>query len=457
MQSGQFCVISLGCAKNRVDSEEIIGSLVKNGYSLTAELNEADLVIINTCAFIREARKETIAAIKRAARLKKSSSARLDKIVVVGCLAGYYRESVIKKAIPQVDHVVPIDNYSSIPVILKNAPGQGRARSGVTKLSRAGSSSSKSIDRFLTGPPHSVYIKIAEGCNNRCSYCLIPSLRGRLRSRSIDEIAAEVRAVQRLGAREIILVAQDTTAYGLDYYGRFMLPELLQRLCALNGEIAWIRLMYAHPSHVTDTLLQVMATESKICKYIDIPIQHVSDSILELMGRKTTGKDIAALYHKMRTIVEGITLRTTVMVGYPGEGEREFEELLHFLEQHPFERLGAFIFSPERGTAAFGQGKPVSAEEASRRLHLVMSRQKEISRRFNKDLLGEKVAVIIDVPARKGKAAHARMPSQAPEVDGRVILSGASGMEQGTLSMARITAAGAYDLMGEMADNEPGQ
>ena len=365
MSKKTFSFISLGCAKNLVDSEEVIGCLQKLGYRLKSEIDGSAFVIINTCAFLKEAREEAIKTIKEMGKIKKSKGSQLEKIIVIGCIAQYYNEKEMKERVPEVDFVVPISRNHTIPLLVEKIffPKKDLKNLILPK------------NRFLSRPPHSVYIKISDGCDNRCSYCLIPSLRGKLCSKSIEDILYEVRAVQKLGAKEIILIAQDTTAYGLDLYGKQMIVTLLERLCGVKG-IEWIRLLYTHPAHITGDLLKVIQNEPKICNYVDLPIQHINNKILRLMGRNTSKEEIIALYDQMRKTIPGIVLRTTVMVGYPGEGEQEFDELLDFLEKYHFERLGAFSFSAEKGTAAFQQGQKVDSETASQRLKKVMEKQK---------------------------------------------------------------------------------
>lgn len=448
----KICFISLGCAKNLVDSEEIMGSLIKAGYELEPEVKKAEIVIINTCAFLQEARQEALDTIKEMARLKQYSKSKLRKVVVVGCLVQYLERFKLKKSLPGVDLFIPIKEYGKIPFLLETEVPKEKTPSG-NKLDETFVQHSK--NRFLSGFLHSVYIKIAEGCNNRCSYCLIPFLRGKLRSKKMEDILAEVKAVQKLGAKEINLIAQDTTAYGLDLYGKLMLGELLRNLCKLEG-IEWIRILYTHPEHITDELLEIIQNEPRICKYLDIPIQHINDKILKLMRRKTTREEIIFLYNKIRRLIPGAVLRTTVMVGFPGEGEQEFNELLSFLRDYPFERLGAFAFSPERGTAAYNLPHRVKTEIARKRLEQIMNQQKEISRNFNRSLLGREVEVLVDNYDSIKNKAYGRMATQAPEVDGKVIVrtdgvaagSTAVKPKAGDLLKVKITAAGVYDLFG---------
>jgi len=432
-----FSFISLGCAKNLVDSEEIIGNLSRAGCRLTRQPAHSDFVVVNTCAFLQEARREALAVIEALGKIKRSPEYRLAKIVVVGCLVQYFALHKIKTRLPVVDLLIPIKQYPLLPHLLKKAffPNIDFQKPTLQPNSR-----------FLSRPPQSVYIKIAEGCNNRCAYCLIPSLRGKLRSKRIDDLVSEVLGVQKLGAREIILIAQDVAAYGLDLYGRPMLAELLRQLCKIGG-IRWIRLLYLHPAHVTDDLLKMMQQEPKICKYLDLPIQHINNKILYRMGRKTSREEIIFLYDKVRALMPEAVLRTTVMTGFPGEGETEFAELLTFLREHPFERLGAFSFSPEKGTAAYKMPAKAKKETAEQRREKIMKQQKIISRNFNRSLLGQEVEVLVDAFFRGKKSARGRMFSQAPEVDGQVIISKIAAAKPGELLRVIITGIGTYDLM----------
>lgn len=434
-----FAFISLGCAKNLVDSEEVIGSLQSAGFRLKQDIGKASFAIINTCAFLKEARSEALETIKEVALVKKKPKSQLKKIAVIGCLAQYYNEAQLKKLVPEIDLVVTIGNYHAIPDFLGRMISPQEDIKGVERLKR----------RFLSGSPHSVYIKIADGCNNRCSYCLIPSLRGRLRSRPMGEILEEVQAVQKLGTREICLIAQDTTAYGLDYYGKGMIVELLKRLSAVKG-IYWIRLLYAHPARVTKNLLNTIKEEPRICKYIDLPIQHISDKVLRRMGRIPGKEKIISLYNDMRELIPDIALRTTVMTGYPGEGEREFNELLSFLKEYPFQRLGIFPFSPERGTRSFKQGHRVKTGIINQRVEKLLEQQRGISRGFNRSLLGKRVEVMVDIPHPKRNNAYGRLVSQAPEVDGKVVITGVSGVRPGDFLPVEISGAGTFDLLGSI-------
>lgn len=440
-----FFFLSLGCSKNLVDSEEIIGELHAEGYKLTSRVDNASFAIINTCAFLSEARAEAIDSINSVVQHKNKKNSSLKKVVVVGCLARYYSENAFHKIIPGVDLLVPPEQYRYLPSFLK-----GKAISDIQMQN----TDNRPKKRFLTASPHSVYLKIAEGCNNRCSYCLIPSLRGKLRSKEMEEIISEAKVLQKLGAREINLVAQDTTAYGLDLYGKEMLHVLLKKIARVEG-IDWIRILYTNPARISSSLLNVITQESRICKYIDLPLQHINSDILKSMGRKITGEKVYKLYDDIRKKIPGVVLRTTVMVGFPGEGQKEFEELLGFLKAKPFESVGGFTFSPEIRTAAYALQPKVAKSEARRRLEILMEQQKEISRGFNRLLLGKECRVLVDSVHKSRKTITGRLYSQAPDVDGKITVSGTGKVvAPGGFIRAKISGVGAYELMGELSGHE---
>lgn len=439
MSSLKFHMVSLGCAKNMVDTENIGGSLCREGHLPTAELNDADVVIINTCAFLKKARRESLQEIGNMVRSVRKMGRKRTKILVAGCLARYLSEKKLNQMIPSVDRTFSPGTYDSIPSYVRDAfsldlPALKAARPGEHRL--------------LTASPHSVYVKIADGCDNRCSYCLIPFLRGPLCSRPVEDVLAEVEVLLQTGAKEINLVAQDTTAYGLDLYGKKMLGKLLQKLCRMKGP-EWIRILYTHPSHLDEELLNIMAGEERVCNYIDMPLQHVSDPVMARMGRKTTKKEIVNLYEKIRKTIPKVALRTTVMVGYPGESDAEFNEMLLFLKEYPFERLGAFEFSAERGTPAYKENQQVSPHLARERYRLVMEQQALISRKYNRELLGKQCTVLVDEVRRAGNRASARLATQAPEVDGKVVVSGAGRLETGKFQEVIIRGIGTYNLLAD--------
>ncbi|HHU76112.1 MAG TPA: 30S ribosomal protein S12 methylthiotransferase RimO [Firmicutes bacterium] len=442
--SRSFCLISLGCAKNYVDSEEIAGSLIRRGYTIGPAPDKSRVAIINTCAFLHIARQEALETIRKIVQIKKDSGTKLEIIILTGCLTNYYSKAVLTKIVPEIDLIVQFKDAPLIPLYLQN-----KLFPQINNTYNTQNNTFMWGDRFIIGPPHSVYVKIAEGCNNRCSYCLIPFLRGKLRSKSIGDIVSEVKAYRKLGAKEINIIAQDTTAYGKDRYGRYMLVPLLREISRIKG-LRWIRLLYAQPSRVTDELIELIAGEEKICKYLDIPIQHIDKKILRMMGRPTRPEKIMQLYERIRGKIPSAVLRTTVMVGYPGEGEKEFYGLLNFLEQYPFERLGTFCFSPERRSSAYYQGPKVPPQVARLRKQEIMVKQKDLSRSFNRKLLGKNIEVLIDSRWQEKNMSFGRYYGQAPEVDGKVILPKSMG-KPGDIVRVKVTGIGDYDLLGSEA------
>lgn len=440
----KFSFVSLGCEKNRIDSEIIIGELTGRGFQLIPEQNNPDFVIINTCAFLKEARQEALETIKQFTRAKKMKTNKMNKVVVIGCLAQYIKEfGRGRLELPDVDLTVPVDRMHKIPELIGKITSSPVQKGNPDEFQRG-------LRRFLTTNPHSVNIKIADGCANHCNYCLIPSIRGPLRSRSMEDIIAEIQAVEKLGAREINLIGQDITLYGSDLYGAPSLPGLLKRLLASLATIRWVRLLYAHPARISDDLITLMAKEQVLCSYLDMPIQHSNSKILRLMGRKLTREDLSRTYHRLREGVPGMALRTTVMTGYPGESEQDFHDLLDFLYQHPFDRLGGFVFSPERGTRSFQHFPRVNRAVSEMRLNKIMQQQKAISKALNRQLLGKTIPVLIDSCNNGQKKAYGRLYSQAPGVDGKVIIKGKGRVKPGDFIPVTITGIKSYDFIGEI-------
>ncbi|MFO7650673.1 MAG: 30S ribosomal protein S12 methylthiotransferase RimO [bacterium] len=421
-------VILLGCPKNQVDTEYALGSLERAGWQITTDPASSDLVVITTCAFLGSAVRESESVIERTLELKRRRPEL--KVVVGGCLVQRFGAELGRR-FPEVDLWVGIDALPDIPRLLRL-----RARSFLCAepcaLVPAGAA------RLLSTPRHFAYLKVADGCDNRCSYCLIPSIRGRLRSRPAAAIVAEARGLVRLGARELILVAQDTTAWGADLPGRPQLPGLLARLGRIR-DLRWIRLMYAHPAHVTGELLDEFAHNPKLCRYIDLPIQHVSDRILEAMNRHYTCSDLDRLLERARALPE-VRLRTTIIVGFPGETAREFRSLLDFVRAARFDRLSAYAYSPEPGTAAAALPRPVSDPVKRERIRELMRVQAAISRSRLRRLVGTELDVLVDAPGL------GRTEWDAPEVDGTVKLTGPK-VEPGAFVRCRVTGSSTHDLV----------
>lgn len=437
-------IVSLGCPRNLIDSEVMLGSLKKARHEIYDELADGlDVFIINTCSFVESAREESVEAIMQAAQFKKEG--RIKYIIVAGCLSQQYHDKLLKM-LPEADALVGTSDFFKIADIVDSLLNR-----------QAPPAVSRTLDylydedspRFLLTPPHYAYVKIAEGCDNLCSYCIISRLRGRFRSRTVESVVNEVKALSKSGAlKEINLIAQDTTLFGKDIYGKSAFARLLKDIAALKNSVKWIRVLYTHPAHYTDELIDVVRDEPKICKYLDVPVQHINDGILKKMNRHTTKKDIISLLDRLRRGIPGVALRTSVIVGFPGEREEDFKELLEFLKEARFEKLGAFIYSKEEGSAAAGLDGQISDKVKAERFDAVMKLQQEISAGINKSFLGRTLDVLIDEPAEAGKFLG-RTESDAPEVDGCVYVSGKN-IKAGEFYKVRITDTLEYDLVGEI-------
>ncbi|MDI9571212.1 MAG: 30S ribosomal protein S12 methylthiotransferase RimO [Pseudomonadota bacterium] len=443
-----FHVVSLGCPKNLVDSEVMAGLLMRRGYRPTADPRDARTIIVNTCAFILPAKEEAIEAILAAATYKKTASCRC--LIVAGCLP--QRHSIeLARAIPEVDLFLGVAEVPHIAerVAAMDAPQYDGPR---VRVGPPDFLMDAAHPRRLMTPPHTAYLKIAEGCGNRCSYCIIPSLRGPARSRAPEDIVAEARKLARRGVRELILIAQDTTAYGRDLPGRPSLAQLLRELAGLE-ELAWIRLLYSHPAKITPELIRTLSGDAKICPYLDMPIQHIDDEILAAMNRKGDGQRIRALLETLRGEAPDIALRTSLIVGFPGETKKKFEMLLDFVQTARFDHLGVFPFHREEGTAAAALPARIPAAEKERRRELIMAAQAEISA----ELLSRRRHAV-EATLIEGKSGRTDYPfvgrtrRQAPEIDGVTFVRG-KGLRPGRIVSVRITAAAVYDLFGEVVDN----
>jgi ribosomal protein S12 methylthiotransferase len=426
-------MVSLGCPKNQVDAEQMLGVLAGSGYEITADQAEADVIVVNTCGFIESAKEESIEAILEAASMKQRGSCK--KVIVAGCLAQRYREE-LKKELPEADAIIGTAEIGRIGEIC----AQALATKG-SMLSVSPPAMVYGLPRISTTPAHYRYLKIAEGCSNRCSYCAIPIIRGNFTSRPASSIIEEAKQLVGEGAKELILLAQDSTAYrdrGTD------LITLLKRLVKVRG-IEWLRLMYAYPGRISKELMDVLAGEDKICKYLDIPIQHFDDKVLAAMNRRSTSEDIRKTIGQLRKRVPGIALRTSLIVGFPGETEAAFKRLLAYVKEAEFEHLGVFTYSPEEGTVARDLAAPVPAAVAADRLDRIMKAQAKISLKKNRALIGTRQRVLVD--DMEDMALIGRLQTQAPEIDGVVYLS-ETDAEPGDFVDVTITDAAAYDLMG---------
>ena len=433
-------MISLGCAKNRVDTEIMLGHLQKAGYPITGEVEEAEVIIINTCGFITAAKEESINAILDAAKLKQTG--RCARIVVAGCLAQRYATELLDD-IPEIDGIM---GTGAVPEIVSTVNKVLTGERPVL-VNKPGYIHHGQESRILTTPRHTAYLKIAEGCENRCSYCAIPTIRGPYRSKPMEEIIEEAKELCSQGTRELIVVAQETTRYGIDLYGRYKLANLLQGLEKIEN-CRWIRLMYCYPTSITGELLEVIKSSKKICRYIDLPLQHINNRILKMMNRRGSKEYIAYLINKLRRLMPGITLRTTFIVGFPGETEAEFNELLSFIEATRFDRAGIFGYSPEEGTAAERLPDRVSEQEIAARLEAVMALQQGISAQNNRKFVGAEKIVLAEGWDTDASLYWGRTEGDAPEIDGKVFFASEELVRAGDFVKVKILDSTEYDLSG---------
>jgi len=437
---------TVGCFKNQEDSERAAGVLENAGHTITEDPENADVIIVNTCGFIEDAKRESLERIFELANIKKETGAGL---IVSGCLSQRYSAELFNE-LSEADAVIGVNEYEELPGILSSISGGSRI------------CASDSPEGLLTGPRKrldtspSAFLKVAEGCDNRCSYCAIPGIRGAFRSMPLDTLLREAEGLAAGGAREICLIAQDVNAYGIDLYGRYALPELLQGLCGI-GEVKWLRLLYCYEDHLTDEMIESLAKEDKICKYIDLPLQHISDGILRRMGRRSTRKSIETSIKKLRSAVPGIAIRTTLMTGFPGESEADHEELMEFVISQRFERLGVFAFSPEDGTPAEKMNGQVGREIAERRRDEIMRTQLEISRQRNQSLIGRRLTVLVEEQESESGSGEyvytGRTEFDAPEIDNAVIVSSDVPLTINDFSTVEITDACDYDIIGTCVDS----
>ena len=433
----QIATISLGCAKNQVDAELMQGLLCERGDRLVTELTDADVVIVNTCCFITAAKEESVEAILRAAQLKQG---RCKALVVTGCLSQRYAAELMQE-MPEIDAVVGTGSFPAIAAVIDRAVRGER----VTAVGEVAYAYEDEIARIPTDA-HSVYVKIAEGCDNNCSYCVIPLVRGKYRSRSTESIVREVTALTESGAKEINLIAQDTTRYGFDLYGEYRLPALLRQLSQISG-IFWLRVLYCYPDGFTPELVEAFAELPHLCKYIDIPLQHINSRILEAMNRRGTAAEIRELLGDLRARIPDVTIRTTLIVGFPGETAPEFAELCDFVAEGWFDHVGVFKYSREEGTLAEAMPDQVSEEVKNLRYHELMTLQQGISRERNQRFVLRTVDVLVEEAWPQGEGVKGRACKDAPLVDGAVYVRGVSA-SKGQLIRAHIVEAREYDLLG---------
>lgn len=436
--------ISLGCDKNRVDSEVMLGLLKERGYMPVSDEAEADIIVINTCCFIKDALEESIETIIETARYKKNGKCR--GIIAAGCLAQRYEKEIFEE-MPEVDAVIGTTAYESVADIadriLEGEQGIKALKNINTQMNEENAGK-----RIISTAGHYAYLKISEGCDNHCTYCIIPKLRGKHRSRTMESLVEETKMLAKSGVRELLVVAQDTSIYGRDIYGRPMLHELLKRLCEVDG-IEWIKLLYCYAETLTDETIQTMAKESKLCKYIDIPIQHGSDTVLKRMGRRSSRKLITDKISALRKAMPDICIRTTIITGFPGETESEFEELADFVKELKFEKLGVFTFSPEDGTPAAEMQNQIDEEVKEERKNYIMELQKTISAEKCSEMNGKTIRVIVDGKIPEEGIYCGRSYRDAPDIDGIVFFKSDYEIMSGDFADVKINEASDYDLIGE--------
>lgn len=431
-------MISLGCPKNQVDGEALLAKLAAAGYQIVNEIENSDVMIVNTCGFIEDAKREAIDTILEVAQYKEAGV--ISALVVTGCLAERYQDEILKE-MPEVDAVIGIGANADIVKVCD------KALCGI-KTSNYPNKCYLPIDdeRLLSTPSHWAYLKIAEGCDNRCSYCAIPGIRGKFRSRKIDSVVDEAKSLVNRGVKEIILVAQDTTKYGQDLYGEYSLDKLLKELVKIDG-LEWIRLFYCYPQRITDSLIEVIANEEKVCNYIDIPLQHSDTTVLKNMNRVGDGNDYRVLLDKMRKAIPDLALRTTFMVGFPGETDEQFENLCDFVKDMKFDKMGCFTFSPEEDTPAFDMDNQIDEDVKKRRQEVLMNAQYSITEASNKSRVGNVYKVIIDSFADGKYTGRSYMDS--PEIDSGIIFTSNKKLNIGDFVNVKITDFDGYDLIGE--------
>ncbi len=436
-------LVSLGCPKNLVDSEVILGLLKNAGFEITNSEQDSDVLIINTCSFINDAKEESIRTIIQLAQLKNEGNCRA--LLVAGCMAQRFSEELLT-GIPEIDALIGTGFIADIPGIIDRV----LAGEKVLLVGAPGYLHTSCTPKIQITPRYTAYLKIAEGCNNHCSYCVIPDLKGRYRSRNMEDIFDEAVKLAEYGVKELILVAQDTTLYGIDLYGKPVLDDLIRRLTAVNG-LVWLRLLYTYPALLTDGLIKLMSTEEKLCRYLDIPLQHAGNEILKKMNRRNSREEIVGLVKKLRLAVPGITLRTSFIVGFPGETDKDFQELLDFIEELKFDRVGVFTYSREEGTAAAEMPGQVPEEIKKERYNQVMALQQKISLEKNLKKIGKVFTVLVEERSLKKQGMYTgRSEGDAPDIDGRILFKSNLVLQPGKMVKVLIKNAREYDLSGEL-------
>ena len=436
--------VSLGCDKNLVDSEEMLGLLTRKGFEIVDDETLAEVIIINTCCFINDAKEESVNTILEMAEYKKAGSCKA--LIVTGCMAQRYKNEITEE-VPEVDAVLGTTSYEDIYRAIQEAV-DGKKFQEFKSIDYLPESLGR---RVLTTGGHFGYLKIAEGCDKHCTYCIIPKLRGKFRSVPMERLLTQAREMAEEGVKELILVAQETTVYGTDIYGKKSLHVLLKELCKISG-IRWIRVLYCYPEEIYDELIQTMKEEKKICHYLDLPIQHASDRILKRMGRRTTRAELAYIVNKLRGEIPDIVLRTTLITGFPGETEEDHEELMEFVDEMEFDRLGVFTYSPEEDTPAAGMPDQIPEEIKEERRDEIMELQQEISYDKGTDRIGQELLVMIEGKVADESAYIGRTYGDAPKVDGYIFVQTGELLMTGDFAKVRVTGALEYDLIGVLAD-----
>ena len=434
--------ISLGCDKNLVDTEVMLGMLASRGYEMTNDEQEADIIVINTCCFIHDAKEESIQNILEMAEYKKNGSAKA--LIVTGCMAERYRQEILDE-IPEVDEVLGTTAYDRI----LDAVDAALAGQHEVMTADLDSLPLPETKRLVTTGGHFAYLKIAEGCDKHCTYCIIPKIRGNFRSVPMERLLKEAQDLAEQGVKELILVAQETTLYGKDLYGEKSLPKLLRELCKISG-IRWIRILYCYPEEITDELIQVIKEEPKICHYLDLPIQHANDTILKRMGRRTSKQELINIVQKLRKEIPDICLRTTLITGFPGETQEQHEEVMEFIDTLEFDRLGAFTYSPEEDTPAATFEDQIDEEVKEDRQADIMELQQEIAFDKAEDMIGREVLVMIEGKVADENAYVGRTYRDAPNVDGLIFINTDVELISGDFAKVKVTGALDYDLIGEL-------
>ena len=441
-------MVSLGCSKNLVDSERMLYKIRERGYKLVTDPAKANVVVINTCGFIQSAKEEAIETILELAKLKEEGT--IKKIVVTGCLAQRYKEEMAEEFKDEIDAVVGIGNNEDIIDIIDRVLANERVVEFKDKLSLK-----LTGKRIISTLPFFTYLKIAEGCSNCCSYCAIPMIRGKFRSVPMEDVLSEAKWLVENGVTELNVVAQDSTRYGEDLYGKSKLPSLLKKLCAIEG-VRWVRVLYCYPERITDELIETIASEPKIVKYLDIPIQHSDKDILKAMGRGGSEEELRVLFGKLREKIPGLVIRTTLITGFPGETEEQFNSMAEFIKEMEFDRLGCFPYSEEEGTKAADMPDQVDEEVRAHRAEIIMQQQQLISERKNNEKIGKVLQAVVEGYDQWGECYFGRTQSDAPDIDGKIFFDSAQKLAVGQFVNVKVAEALDYDLMGEVTD-EPAE